>query len=56
VCTREWLERRYGDKDELYESEVAELKRICAGDELYEWLSQNYVMTKQRGAVVYRRK
>jgi hypothetical protein len=56
VCTREWLERHYGDKDELYESEVAELKRICAGDELYEWLSHNYVMTKQRGAVVYRRK
>jgi hypothetical protein len=56
VCTREWLEKRYGDKPELLDPEVADIRRMCWGDVVNEWLRDNYVMVRQKGTIVYQRK
>jgi hypothetical protein len=56
ICDEAWVERRLSGVDQLTESQVAELRRMCYGDAVMEYLKEHFVARKEKGALVYYRK
>ena len=56
ICDETWLEKRLNGASQLTESDVAELRRICHGDAVMEYLKDKFIARKEKGTIVYYRK
>jgi hypothetical protein len=56
ICDETWLEKRLNGVDQLTESQVAELRRMCHGDAVMEYLKDKFIAKREKGTVVYYRK
>jgi hypothetical protein len=56
ICDETWLEKRLDGVSQLTESQVAELRRMCHGDAVMEYLKDKFIVKREKGTVVYYRK